>query len=44
VLKRIYNRPDAILCKSNNNAYDDFEVPKEDIYHIALVVGAIRLY
>lgn len=44
VLKRIYNRPGAILCKSNNNNYDDFEVPKDDIYRIALVVGSIRLY
>lgn len=44
VLKRIYNRPDAILCKSNNDSYDDFEVPKADIFHIALVVGSIRLY
>lgn len=44
VLKRIYNRKDAILCKSDNDSYDDFEIPKEDIYRIALVVGTIRLY
>lgn len=44
VLKRIYNRSDAILCKSDNHDYEDFEIPKEDIFHIALVVGSVRLY
>lgn len=44
VLKRIYNRPDAILCRSDNNFYEDFEIPKKDIYHIALVVGSVRLF
>lgn len=44
VLKRIYNRPNAILCKSDNHSYDDFEIPKEDIIRIALVVGSVRLF
>lgn len=44
VLKRIYNRSNAILCRSDNNFYEDFEIPKEDIFHIALVVGAVRLF
>lgn len=44
VLKRIYNRSDSILCKSDNNEYDSFEIPKDEIIHIALVVGLIRLY
>lgn len=44
VLKRIYDRPNAILCKSDNNSYDDFEIPKEDIIRIALVVGSVRLF
>lgn len=44
VLKRIYNRSDAVLCKSDNHFYEDFEIPKEDIIHIAIVVGSIRLY
>lgn len=44
VLKRIYNRSDAILCRSDNSAYEDFEIPKGDIFHIALVVGAIRVF
>lgn len=44
VLKRIYNRKDSILCKSDNTDYEEFEIPKEDILHIAIVVGSIRLY
>ena len=44
VLKRIYNRKDSILCRSDNPAYEDFEIPKEDILRIALVVGSIRFY
>lgn len=44
VLKRIYSRKDSILCRSDNPAYEDFEIPKEDILRIALVVGSIRLY
>lgn len=44
VLKRIYNEPDTILCRSDNNSYEDFEIPKEDIFHIALVVGSVRLF
>lgn len=44
VLKRIYNRSDAIFCKSDNHYYEDFEIPKEEIFHIALVVGSVRLF
>ena len=32
-----------MICKSDNKEYDEFEVPKEDIRSIALVVGVIRL-
>lgn len=32
-----------IVCKSDNKEYDEFEVPKNDIRSIALVVGVIRL-
>lgn len=42
VLKRIFNQKDAILCKSINNDYPDFEIPKNEIYHLAIVVGLIR--
>ena len=44
VLKRIYNRSNSILCKSDNSDYDNFEIPKDEILHIALVVGLIRQY
>lgn len=44
VLKRIYNRENSILCKSDNKDYEEFEIPKDEILHVALVVGAIRLF
>ena len=44
VLKRIYNNTNTILCHSDNNLYQDFEIPKGDILHIAIVVGTVRLY
>lgn len=44
VLKRIYNKKDTILCKSDNKEYEDFEIPKDEILRIALVIGSIRLY
>lgn len=42
VLKRIFDKKDSILCRSINSDYPDFEVPKDDIYHLAIVVGLIR--
>lgn len=42
VLKRIFDRKDNILCRSINSEYPDFEVPKNEIYHLAIVVGLIR--
>lgn len=44
VLKRIYERKESILCRSDNKDYEDFEIPKLDIMHIALVVGSLRVY
>lgn len=44
VLKRIYNKTNTILFHSDNNLYQDFEIPKGDILHIAIVVGTVRLY
>lgn len=32
-----------IVCKSDNQEYEEFEVPMNDIRNIALVVGSIRL-
>lgn len=43
VVKRIFDNGSFITCKSNNPAFPDFDIPKEDIYHIALVVGYIRI-
>ena len=43
VVKRIFDNGSSITCKSNNPAFPDFDIPKEDIYHIALVVGYIRI-
>ncbi len=42
VLKKIFDRKHNILCRSINSDYPDFEVPKDEIYHIAIVVGLIR--
>lgn len=42
VVKRIFDANDTILCRSSNPNYPDFPVPKDDIYHLALVVGLVR--
>lgn len=44
VVKRIFNLPTTILCRSVNSDYPDFEIPKEEIYHLAMVVGVVRHY
>lgn len=44
VVKNIFELSDSILCRSVNNNYPDFPIAKDDIYHIALVVGLIRQY
>lgn len=45
IMKRLKKSesPDTIVCKSDNENYDPFEVPVDDIRNIALVVGVIRL-
>lgn len=44
VLKRIRRseRPDHILCVSDNPEYEPFDVPVSSIYHLAIVRGLIR--
>lgn len=42
VLKRIFDKQSHILCRSINHEYPDFEIPKTEIFHIAIVVGLIR--
>lgn len=44
VLKRIFNQKESILCRSINQEYPDFDIPKNEIYHLAVVVGLIRHY
>ncbi len=44
VVKRVFNGHNAVICKSNNDNFPDFEIPKEDILHIALVVGLLRQF
>jgi phage repressor protein C with HTH and peptisase S24 domain len=43
VIKRIYDAGDSIRCNSFNPDYPDFEIPKNEIYFISLVVGLLRL-
>ncbi|MBP3303535.1 MAG: hypothetical protein J6L68_01630 [Muribaculaceae bacterium] len=44
VVKRLYDGGDNIICRSCNKEHDDFLVPKDEVYHIALVVGLLRQY
>lgn len=45
MIKRILKSKNEgfIICRSDNDKYDDFEIPMKDIRHIALVIGTIRL-
>ena len=45
MIKRIEPAPDDanIMCVSENTKYSSFEVPKEDIASVALVIGSISL-
>lgn len=42
VVKRIFDAHDSVICRSANPSYPDFNIPKSDIFHIALVVGLLR--
>ncbi len=42
-LFRIDDKPDHLLCKSDNPNYPPFELPKSEIRSLSIVVGAIRL-
>lgn len=45
LVKRIYDRGACILCKSDNGElYPDFEIPKEEIFNLGLVIGMLRRY
>lgn len=43
VIKRIYDNGDCITCRSYNQEFPDFSIPKEDIRSYNLVVGSLRL-
>ncbi|MBF0651091.1 helix-turn-helix transcriptional regulator [Dysgonomonas sp. GY75] len=43
VIKRIYDAGECIRCNSFNPGYPDFNIPKNEIYSISLVVGLLRL-
>lgn len=45
VVKRIYEKEEYIICKSENkDLYPDFEIHKDDIYNIGLVIGMLRRF
>lgn len=45
IVKRLFkgNKTDTYVCRSDNNNYPEFELQKNDILNIALVIGVIRL-
>lgn len=46
MVKRLFqidDKPDHLLCKSDNTNYPPFELPKSEIRSLSIVVGAIRL-
>nr|DAL98495.1 MAG TPA: hypothetical protein [Caudoviricetes sp.] len=45
LVKRIYDKGDYILCKSDNSdLYEDFKIHKEEIYNLGLIIGMLRRY
>lgn len=44
IVKRIFDNGECITCHSSNSFYPDIYISKEEIHHIALVVGLIRQY
>lgn len=45
ILKRLKpsENEKTVICKSDNESYDAFELPKKEIRKIAMVVGVVRL-
>ena len=43
IVKRIFDAVDGIRCVSINEDYQDFIVPKNEIYSYNLVIGLVRL-
>lgn len=43
IVKKVYDDGDKIRCVSINTDYPAFSIPKEDIYSMALVIGALNI-
>lgn len=44
VLKKIYENGDSVRCVSlNETKYPDYSIPKNEVYSIGLVVGALKI-
>lgn len=43
VVKKVYEDGEKIRCVSINTDYPAFSIPKEDIYSMALVIGALNI-
>lgn len=43
MVKKIYEEDDGIRCVSINESYQDFIIPKSEIYSYNLVIGLVRL-
>lgn len=41
LVKLVFDGGGKIICRSVNPAYPDFEIEKEDIYSMSLVVGKL---
>lgn len=44
LLKKIFHQGKDLLCRSFNPEYPDFTIPKDEIYHMAIVVGLVRSF
>lgn len=43
IVKRIFDAGDGIRCVSINESYQDFIIPKSEIYSFNLVIGLVRI-
>jgi len=43
MVKKIYEEDDGIRCVSINESYQDFIIPKSEIYSFNLVIGLVRI-
>lgn len=43
IVKRVFDAGDGIRCVSINESYQDFIIPKSEIYSFNLVIGLVRI-